>query len=936
MDFKIGQLKHWIVALLCMMVWGALSPVAVAWHSVAFYYGVTPPQLELCQYDWVVVDPASSFDPHDYCSTLSTPIAYVSVGEVASNVSYEKSIPAAWVLGYNKAWNNNKIIDQTQRGWHKLFIQRLIEPLWQKGYRGFFLDTLDSYFLANLTPQQQQQQIDGMVLLIQAIKAAHPEAQIILNRGFQLLPKVHSNIDAVVIESIYAAWNQASGQYEKTSDQEHAMLLNEIERIKALHIPIIGIDYLPPARKNEAALCASNIAKLGIIPWITDKTLQWIYLTKNQPYKRHLLVISDQADDGSPLLPIQLSKPVRLLGAVLEHLGYVPHYYEFKTTPLSALKKLVEKKSYAGVILWLENQSDKNKPLLQWLVSLKAKHIPLVFLNGFGIPGQEHALDAFGIKLPSLENSTQNLQITRQDKQLVGFEVSPPLNPYEFYPVISQSKEVLLQLKNDKQQREDAIAITSWGGYALQPNFIQQLPNSNVFWIIDPFLFFYRALQTIDAPIPDITTENGRRLLSVHIDGDGFSSQAKWMGGNIAAVELRDRILKRYQIPTSVSVITGDLSHKGMSQQLSTTLIDVARSIFALPWVESASHSFSHPLKYHTDFSGFNNELQGEVYGLNIPDYKLDFDVEITDSVAFINKYLAPLDKPCRLFFWTGFGDPSGAILAITYKDHLLNINGLSSTNIDKQHYSMTNIQPMGIQLGKYIQVFAPIEMDFNYMNALAGPLYGFQRVIETFQLTDQPRRMKPIDLYYHIYAASYPASLQALHKVYHWAMQQEVMPVYISDYIKKVLDYYQLRISKRGDAWLIYSHADLRELRSSPSLGYPDLTHSQNVLGFNEKNNQLYIHLGPRRMTVLKYQAEKPKLPYLVDANARVTSFARTSNDVMFHLQGYVPVEVSIAHADHCKIVNSEPYSQMINTGQVLRYNFSKETVEIHIHCKG
>lgn len=936
MDFKnTPQLKCALRIFLCFL-FVLLSSVTRAWESAAFYYGDSPPYLALCQYDLVVIDPTSSFNPQDYCTTLSTPIAYVSVGEVASNAVYDKLIPESWVLGHNKAWNNNKIIDQTQSGWHDFFIQHLIEPLWQRGYRGFFLDTLDSYFLANLTPQQQQQQVDGMALLIQQIKTVHPDAQIIVNRGFQLLPQVQSHIDAVTIESIYAAWNQARGQYEQTTAQDHAMLLREIARIQALHLPIIGIDYLPQHRQHEAPALAAKLAKLGVIPWVTDKTLQAMYLTKEQPHRRHVLVLFDQENSHAARLPVQFTKPVRFLGSVLEYLGFVPHYYELRATALHELKKLVTKKQYAGVIIWLENPTDNNKPLLRWLISLQKKQMPLVFLHGFGVPWESHILHALGISVASTKNATHHLKITHQDTSMVSFEAPPPLNPYEFISVMSQSREIVLQLMNSKKQREDAVAITPWGGYALHPNVMQLLPNGHVFWIINPFVFFDRALQRIDAPIPDTTTENGRRLLSVHIDGDGFSNQAKWIDGNIAAVELRDKILNRYPIPTSFSVITGDLRRPGMDPERSKAFIEIARSIFALPWVESASHSYSHPLEWQTQRRGFENTIPGEVYGLSIPHYIQNYATEITDSVAFINTYLVPPQKPCRLFFWSGFSDPSQAVLAMTYADKLLNINGLSATNIDRNYHSMTNIQPMGIQLGEYIQVFAPIDMDFNYMGALAGPLYGFERVIETWQMTDAPRRMKPIDIYYHIYAASYPASLQALYKVYDWAMQQSVMPVYISDYIKKVLDYYQLNISKRGKAWLIYSHGDLRELRASLQLGYPDLMHSQNVIGFNEKNGQRYIHLGPHHLTVLQYQTDSPKIPYLVDANARVTSFSRSAKEVIFHLQGYVPVDITLAQVAHCKIVSADPYKQTINSDQSLHYHFSKESVEIHIQCKG
>ena len=128
----------WVVFLLCNQ--------ALALPSVAFFYGKQPPILQLCAHDIIVVDPDSNFNPDD-CKPISQPIAYVSLGEIPRGVSYEKNIRSEWVIGNNVAWNNNKIIDQTQKEWQTFFINQLIDPLWKKGYRGFFIDTLDSYVL---------------------------------------------------------------------------------------------------------------------------------------------------------------------------------------------------------------------------------------------------------------------------------------------------------------------------------------------------------------------------------------------------------------------------------------------------------------------------------------------------------------------------------------------------------------------------------------------------------------------------------------------------------------------------------------------------------------------------------------------------------------------------------------------------------------------
>ena len=48
------------------------------------------------------------------------------------------------------------------------------------------------------------------------------------------------------------------------------------------------------------------------------------------------------------------------------------------------------------------------------------------------------------------------------------------------------------------------------------------------------------------------------------------------------------------------------------------------------------------------------------------------------------------------------------------------------------------------------------------YTNDWTGPFYGFRDVIDTFRMTGEPRRLKPINLYYHTYSASKVAALKA------------------------------------------------------------------------------------------------------------------------------------------------------------------------------
>jgi hypothetical protein len=94
-----------------------------------------------------------------------------------------------------------------------------------------------------------------------------------------------------------------------------------------------------------------------------------------------------------------------------------------------------------------------------------------------------------------------------------------------------------------------------------------------------------------------------------------------------------------------------------------------------------------------------------------------------------------------------------------------------------------------------------PVTNENIYTNLWHGPFYGFERVIETFEMTDAPRRLKAVDIYYHSYSASKQASLKALHKAYQWALRRKLHPVYGSEYIRKVEDFYEFAIGRDARA---------------------------------------------------------------------------------------------------------------------------------------
>jgi hypothetical protein len=415
----------------------------------------------------------------------------------------------------------------------------------------------------------------------------------------------------------------------------------------------------------------------------------------------------------------------------------------------------------------------------------------------------------------------------------------------------------------------------------------------------------------------------------VHIDGDGFVNRAEIPGTPYAGEVLRREILQRYRVPTAVSVIQGEVAANGLFPKLSPQLERTARAIFALPHVEIASHTYSHPFRWG-DAAARADDQQ---YHLKLPGYRFNLDAEIPGSVRYIDTRLAPQNKRTRLLLWSGDANPGSDAVALAYRNGVLNMNG-GDTWINRSEKTLSLVGPLGMHKGGHFQVFAPNQNENVYTNNWTGPFYGYERVIETFQLTDAPYRLKPIDIYYHAYSASKRASLNALHKVYRWALSQRVMNIYPSQYIEKVLDFNRMVIARSTDGWLIRGGDAVRELRVPAALGIPNIKASRAIAGYEHSGAQMYVHLaeGDAR---LKLEADVTAEPYLVDANGRIERWARDGSTLQFGLQAYVPLRFSLANVRGCVVDGDGTVLTGVAEGSVTRYELRQHGIErVAISC--
>ncbi|WP_118179758.1 endo alpha-1,4 polygalactosaminidase [Paraburkholderia phosphatilytica] len=286
--FPLGLLCAALAIVLVSLLWVQRAAAAradtqggVASHAigrVAFYYGEHVPVDALHGFDTVVVEADSGFDPRAHAASGTHWFAYVSVGEVSPDRDYRRDMPDEWLIGTNTTWAST-VIDQAAPGWPAFFAEHVIGPLWARGYRGFFLDTLDSYQLAARTDAARARQQAGLIEVIRTAKARYPGIRFIFNRGFEILPQVHDAVDAVAFESLFGEWDQANQRYDEVSKNDREWLLAQAETIRdRYHLPVISIDYCEPGDDAAARSIVERISAIGITPYVTDGALRSVGL----------------------------------------------------------------------------------------------------------------------------------------------------------------------------------------------------------------------------------------------------------------------------------------------------------------------------------------------------------------------------------------------------------------------------------------------------------------------------------------------------------------------------------------------------------------------------------------------------------------------------------------------------------------------------------
>jgi hypothetical protein len=608
--------------------------------------------------------------------------------------------------------------------------------------------------------------------------------------------------------------------------------------------------------------------------------------------RRVLSPWSSKTDEEHYLSPV-----LRNVENVLNHMGVFVDYIDIDTEKLPDPTTAEFKNKYLGFITFFSKESVESAPILvPWLEKYSKTGLPWVALGklGFLFIVEEEKLkkffSLFGIKYMGWLDPPFIIRKLSANEKMIGYERKLATQELKQYPPFvlpefnKKNYRSIFKLRSKEPGFDSEAVFTSdhfsmaYGDYGLY----MRTGGRNA-WFVNPFEFLSQALKINRFyPVPDVSVLNGNRVFFSHIDGDAFSSVSKAYKKKYCGEVVEEEVLKKYKnLPFGVSIIVAEIDEKLLGN---SRLKAAVKKIFKLPNVEAASHTYYHPLIWKRGERSYYKKTQFEAKR------------ETAGSIQYINKELLDGSKKAEALYWSGDCMPKEDQIRHLEEENFLNMNGGDGL-YDSEFPSISYLSPLGRPVGKYFQVFSANANDFIYTNGWEGPFYfGFRKVIETFERTEAPILLKPINPYFHFYSAERMPGLVAIQDSIEWALRRDISPIMPSVYIRSVHAYRSLKIEKKSDTQFILSNTkNLYSLRIDAHKDFlPDLKNSKGILGFNHKNGSLYIHLDSSYQKAVqlnlvnKNKFNKSIRPYIASIGGRVFSYKQIKNKISMKVSAF------------------------------------------------
>ena len=613
------------------------------------------------------------------------------------------------------------------------------------------------------------------------------------------------------------------------------------------------------------------------------------------PVRREILALYDSHHETTP----QTSRIHQFAEMPLNWLGLSLTYVDVNS-PLPPSEQLSK---YRGIVTWFIEPLDVAERYLNWLDTATGTGLKLAVFSDLA-PGLQPRSERASARIHArlgLEATADHTSVTHKVKltintpEMVGFErpIDKALPDFRVLHLIDPktTAHATAQMQNRPEEQPAVLISTGPGGGYVSDEYsiVFDANTDRVRWTLNPFLFLKLAFAKDRMPVPDVTTLSGRRIYLSHIDGDGWNNVSQIDGyrqGQVLSADvIRKEAIEAFpDLPVTVGAIIGDmLPEMGGNAQGR----EAAKRIYALPQVEVGSHTYSHPFDwgFFANYSRAAEEaLIDKVRAPELPTLQrarrllytiagqpvpvdlagryvagsselprtylkdaFDLDREVAGALAY-NETLAPPGKKTMLYQWSGNCLPFEAAIKATRTAGVRNMNG-GDSRLDAEFPSVFYVPPISKPVGAQRQIYSGNSNENTYTNDWTGPFYGFSLLGETVRNTETPRRLKPFNLYYHMYSGERDSALAAIRQNLNLARASSLTPVPASQYAAIADDFFSVGISQIDAlSWSVQNRGELQTVRFDDADGLAiDTARSRGVLGSTRHvSGAMYVALDP------------------------------------------------------------------------------------------
>jgi len=232
---------------------------------------------DLARYRLVVLD----FDHYQPLSSLierDTPrLAYLSLTQMGKGrAEFAEVVGAGVMLEEHPVWTDAHYLDFRRPEWASLVLDRLVPRALERGFNGLFLDTLDdAEFLEAQDPVRYRGMRQAAIRLVLAIHERFPQALLMVNRGYALMPELATSIDILMGESVVGTFDAGTQAYRRQSPGDVEWQVGKLNEAKRLNpnLKVFTLDYWDPADVDGVRALYREQRARGFAPYVSTPRL---------------------------------------------------------------------------------------------------------------------------------------------------------------------------------------------------------------------------------------------------------------------------------------------------------------------------------------------------------------------------------------------------------------------------------------------------------------------------------------------------------------------------------------------------------------------------------------------------------------------------------------------------------------------------------------